>query len=112
MPEENDIRLIGKKAGLYLPSGKIFFGESGEESLKTEKLLYDSPFAGHIYLADNMRKVLKGEALPFVLPEETINVSAIIELFYKSAEEGREVFMEELMNDQSGDYRFFTYACK
>lgn len=99
MPEENDIRLIGNSKGIYLPSGKIFYGESGEGILNTEELLYESPFAGHIYLADNMRNVLKGKAQPFVLPEETINVSAIIELFYKSAEEGREVFMEELIDD-------------
>ena len=43
-----------------------------------------------------MRKVLKGQEEPTVKPEETINVSAIIELLYRSAELGREVFMEEL----------------
>lgn len=96
MPETSDIRLVGKKAGVDLPSCKIYARETEEKTLVTEKLLYDTPFAGHIYIADNLRKVLKGEELPFVLPEETMNVSAILELFYKSAELGREVFVEEL----------------
>lgn len=96
MPEASDIRLVGKKAGIDLPACKVYFDENGESVISTEGLLYDSPFAGHIYLADNLRKVLKGEAAPFVLPEETINVSAILELFYRSAELGREVFIEEL----------------
>ena len=96
MPEASDIRLVGRKAGIDLPSCKVYAGETDEDILTAEGLLYDSPFAGHICLADNVRKVLKGEAAPFVLPEETINVSAILELFYKSAELGREVFMEEL----------------
>ena len=61
----------------------------------TEPTPYDTPFPGHIYLADNLRKVLKGEAEMIVKPEETINVSKIIELFYKSAELGREVFANE-----------------
>lgn len=96
MPETSDIRLVGKKAGVDLPSCKVYSGENDEKVLATKALSYDSPFAGHIYLADNLRKVLKGEEAPFVLPEETMNVSAILELFYKSAELGREVFMEEL----------------
>ena len=96
MPESSDIRLVGKKKGIYLPECKVYFGEDGEETIKEKEIPYDTPFAGHIYLADNMRKVLKGQEEPTVKPEETINVSAIIELFYRSAELGREVFMEEL----------------
>lgn len=95
MPESSDIRLVGDKAGLDLPSGKIYFGEDGEESLDMKKLIYDSPFAGHIYIADNLRKVLKGEAKPVVKPEETINTAKIIEMFYKSAETKKEVCANE-----------------
>ena len=94
MPESSDIRLVGDRAGIDLPSGKIYFGEDGEEILKTEKLIYNSPFAGHIYIADNLRKVIKGEAEPIVKPEETINTARIIEMFYKSAEIKREVYAE------------------
>lgn len=96
MPEASDIRLVGKKAGMDLPACKVYSGENEEHVLQTDSLLYESVFPGHIYLADNMRKVLKGEAQPVVKPEETINVSAILELFYRSAESGREAFMEEL----------------
>lgn len=95
MPESSDIRLIGKKKGIYLPECKVYSGEDCEESLSGKTIPYDTPFAGHIYLVDNLRKVLKGEAEMIVKPEETLNVSKIIELFYKSAELGREVFANE-----------------
>ena len=94
MPESSDIRLTGDRAGIDLPSGKIYFGEDGEEILTPKKLIYNSPFAGHIYIADNLRKVIKGEAEPIVKPEETINTARIIEMFYKSAEIKREVYAE------------------
>lgn len=95
MPESSDIRIIGKKRGIYLPECKVYHGEDGEFELDKKAITYDTPFAGHMYIADNLRKVLKGEAEPFIKPEETINVSHIIELFYKSAECGREVFADE-----------------
>jgi len=98
--ESSDIRLIGKKRGIYLPECKVFFDENGEETITTEKCLYDTPFAGHMYIADNLRRVLKGEAELTVKPEETLNVSRIIEMFYKSAELGREISVKELEQNQ------------
>lgn len=98
MPESSDIRLVGDKAGIDLTCGKIYFGEDGEEKLEMKKLKYDAPFAGHMYTADNLRKLLKGIEEPFVKPEETMNAARIIELFYKSAELGREVFADEKFN--------------
>lgn len=95
MPESSNIRLVGKKLGIDLPSCKVYVGDTGEEIL--DSLQYDAAFGGHVFLVDNMRKVLRKEAEPIVIPEETINVSAILELFYKSAELGREVYMEEIM---------------
>lgn len=83
IPEASDIRLVSKKAGLDIPSCKIYTGESDITNLDAEPLLYDSPFAGHIYIADNLRKVLKGDAEPIITPEETINVSKILGMFYK-----------------------------
>ncbi len=96
MPESSDIRLVSRKAGLDLPSGKIYSGNDREEFLKTQKCPYDTPFFGHMYIADNLRKVLKGEAEPIVKPEETINVARIIEMFYKSAEKGFAVNVAEI----------------
>ncbi len=95
MPESSDIRLVGDRAGMDLPIGKIYFGESGEERLEMKKLKYDAPFAGHMYIADNLRKVLKGVEKPFIKPEETMNAARIIEMFYKSAELGKEVFADK-----------------
>ncbi len=95
MPESSDIRLIGKKAGIYLPECAVYSGEDGYETLDTQPLEYDSKFPGHIYLLDNVRKVLKGEANPIVKPEETINVSRIIDMFYTSAKTGKEVYADE-----------------
>ena len=98
-PEASDIRLVGKRAGIYLPECKIYSGENGEERLTPVEIPYETPFPGHMYLIDNLRRVLKGEAEPTVKPEETLNVTKIIELFYQSAELGREAFANELMTD-------------
>lgn len=96
MPESADIRLVGVKKGIDIPSCKAYFDEDGEEVFEIEDCPYDSAFPGHIYIIDNLRKVLNNEAQPDILPEETINVATILELFYKSAELGREVSVNEL----------------
>lgn len=96
MPESSDIRLVSKKAGIDIPSGKIYFGENGEKQLDIEQCPYDTPFFGHMYLVDNLRNVLKGNAEPIVKAEETINVAAILEMFYKSAQLNRTVNIEEI----------------
>lgn len=96
MPEESSISIIGKTAGIYIPEGKVFFGDKSEKKLDMPTLKYKSAFPGHIYLADNIRKVLKGEEDLAVKPEETINVSKIIELFYDSANQNREEKAEGL----------------
>ncbi len=96
MPEESSISIIGKTAGIYIPEGKIFFGDKSEKKLDMPALKYKYAFPGHIYLADNIRKVLKGEEDLAVKPEETINVSKIIELFYDSANQNREEKAEGL----------------
>ena len=95
MPESSDIRLVSRKRGIDLPACKVYYGENGEDVIATKPCPYDTPFPGHMYIADNLRKVLKGEAEPDIKPEETINVAHILELFYKSAKLGREVFANE-----------------
>ena len=96
MPETSDIRLLSHKSGIELPEGKIYYGETGAEQLQLVKCPYDSVFPGHIYIADNLSRVLKGEAEPDIKPEETVNVAEIIELAYKSAELGKEVYSADL----------------
>lgn len=92
MPECSDIRLVSRKAGLDLPSGIIYSGSDTQQNLKMDECPYDTPFFGHIYIADNLRKVLKGDASPIITEEETKNVAHILELFYKSAESNKEMF--------------------
>lgn len=92
MPEASDIRLVSKKAGIDLPSGKIYTGSNKEEILSVNECPYDTPFFGHMYIADNLRQVLKGETTPIVTEDETKNVAKILELFYKSAQQNKEVF--------------------
>ena len=96
LEESNDIILAGKNYGINVESGKILSGSETELNIGVEPPKYDSYFAGHIYITDNVRKVLKGEEELIIKPEETINVTTIIEMFYKSAELGKEVFVDEL----------------
>lgn len=95
MAEQNDIKIIGTKTGMYLPEGKIYYGENGEDTLTPVKEKYNVQFSGHYHVIENFLKVLKGESEPIVKPEETIAVSKILEMFYKSAKSGKEVYDEE-----------------
>ena len=94
MAEQNDIKIVGTKSGVYLPEGKVYFGENGEKSLEKVEEVYNKKFSGHYHIIDNMRKVIKGESEPIVKPEETIAVSKILEMFYKSSKTGKEVYDE------------------
>ena len=90
LPDEASIRLSGEKFGITLPEGKVYTGEDGEDALKLNENPYSfSPFSGHFYVIDNVRKVLKGEEELIIKPEETLNVTKIIEMIYKSAEESK-----------------------
>ncbi len=96
MPECTEIKLVGKKSGVILPEGKVFVGDSPETVLGTEKLPYDSPFAGHICIIENIKNVLCGKEAPFVTSHETKAVAMILEMLYLSAFEGREVHFKEI----------------
>lgn len=96
MPEEASLRLVNKRVGINIPAGEIYSGMSDVESLDTRPLEYDGHFPGHCYIIKNLRDVLAAGAEPCVKPEETIACSEIIEAFYRSAELGREVFVNEL----------------
>lgn len=96
MPECCEVRLIGKEKGIFLPEGKVYYGESGEDTIDMPNVAYKVPFPGHMYITDNLRKVVHGEAAPIIRPEETLCVSKIIDMFYRSAALGREVFADEI----------------
>lgn len=97
LPDETSIVLAGDKAGIKLPEFDIYGGYTlGEKPVVTSQNPYpETEFPGHFMLFDNIRDYLKGEAELIVKPEETLTVSAIIDLFYKSAELKREVFFGE-----------------
>ena len=97
LPEENNILLSGTKSGINLEKRKIFSGKNQECELKTVSNGFaEEPFFGHFCLVENMLKVLKGESDPIVTKEEILNVTAIIEAAYISAEKKREVLIKEL----------------
>ena len=98
MPECTEMKILGRKAGIILPEGKVYTGKDEEITLNTEKLDYDSPFAGHYYIIENMKNVLDGKASLAVTPAEAKSVSAIIEMFYISAREHRTVVFSEIDN--------------
>ncbi len=90
--EENNIILAGKNCGVDIEAKKVYSGAEDIKDLEvTPNGFKDDPFYGHFCLVKNMAEVINGKAAPAVLPEETLNVTAILEAAYLSAKEGREV---------------------
>ena len=97
MPESSAISLIGVKKGIFLPECEIYYGENGHEKLPIEPDIHGSEiFPGHFHIVDNLADVLCGKASIAIKPEETIQVSAVMELLYRSAQEHREITYREL----------------
>ena len=98
MKEENNIVLAGENGGVDLENQKIYQGTEDVRELEVVPNGFtDEPFYGHFCLVKNLAEVLRGEADPFVKPEETINTTAILEAAYLSAAENREVMIAELI---------------
>lgn len=102
LPPEYGMRLAGTKAGLLLPEMKLL-GTLGRYQADIEPRVFaeESPFAGEVFpghfrLIENvLDHIQKGTEL-LVRPEQTLHVAAVIEAFYLSAQEGREVLVPEL----------------
>ena len=95
--EENNIVLAGKECGIDMEQRKVYSGEAYVSDLEVGPSGFaNEPFYGHFCLMKNVAEVLRGEAEPFVKPEETINTTAILEAAYLSVAENREVFIREL----------------
>lgn len=103
LPNEYSMSFAGSKAGLLLPKMELM-STMGRYQADIQPRLFpeEGPYAkeafpGHFYLFENaVDHILTGTPLA-VLPEETLNVSAIIDAFYLSAAEGREVRAEEII---------------
>lgn len=102
LPPEYSMSFAGSKAGLLLPQVELL-STMGRYQVDVKPRLFpeERPFAkeafpGHFLLMENaVNHILTGSPLA-VRPEETLNVAAIIDAFYRSAAEGREVRAEEI----------------
>lgn len=97
LPDETSITVIGEKAGLALPDGCVRTGIDDDNTLEIAKEVYESEyFPGHFHVIKDVYEVIVNKKEPIIKPEETMSVTGIIEAFYKSAELGRPVSIDEL----------------
>ena len=88
LPDETSIVLAGENAGMKLPEFTFWGGFAGRQADISPKLTYTNPypkeqFPGHFMLFDNIAGFLAGRDELIVKPEETLNVSKIIGMFYE-----------------------------
>lgn len=98
LPDERNIRLAGTRAGLCLPEDTVFSEHAGHQAdihfpTTAEARLWNS---GHCDLIlDVVDHVQFGCPLP-IKPEETLNVTRILDAFYRSVVEHREIRANEI----------------
>ena len=103
LPNEYSMSFAGSRAGLLLPKMELlttmgrYQADVQPRLFPAERRFAKEAFPGHFYLLENaVDHVLTGSPL-IVQPEETLNVAAIIDAFYVSAAEQREVRAEEIL---------------
>ena len=97
LPDETSISIIGEKAGISLPAGNVMMGIDDDETLTTAPQEYEGEyFPGHFHVIKDVYEVIVNGKTPTIKNEETMNVTGIIEAFYKSAQLGRPVMFDEL----------------
>lgn len=102
LPVDSSINVVGDRAGLLLPQFKLlstmdkFQVDIVPRRFNEERKYADKTFNGHWYLIENYVNALLGREELIIRPEETLNVSAVIDAFYRSADLHREVRFEEL----------------
>lgn len=103
LPPQFSLSLAGSKAGLSLPDLKLYSTLGRYQTDITPRVFREGPyaqqpFAGHFHLIRNAADhLLSGEEC-MVTPEQTLSVSAIIDAFYLSAAQHREVLAEEILS--------------
>jgi len=101
LPNSAAFSILGNKMGITLPDMKLY-STLGKNQIDSAPRLFelgrfdDRQFPGHYYLVENVINVLLGREELLVKPEETLNVAAAIDLFYRSAAFGREAVFAEL----------------
>lgn len=102
LPNEFSASFAGSKAGIVLPKMEILttmgrYQADVQPRVFDEGKYADRDFSGHHYLMENaVDHFINGTELA-VKPEETLNVSAVIDAFYISAAEHREVRASEII---------------
>lgn len=101
LPNEYGMRFAGTKAGLALPSMELY-GTMGRYQADIKPRYFSGgkhagkDFMGHYYLMENAANHLLHGSELLIKPEETLNVAAVIDAFYRSCAEHREVRAEEI----------------
>ena len=103
LPNEYSMTFAGSRAGIALPKMELYTTMGRYQTdvqprvFPNERRFASEAFPGHFYLFENaVDHILTGSEL-LVKPEETLTVSAIIDAFYLSAAEGREVRADEVI---------------
>lgn len=101
LPDRSNMIILGDKAGLTLPQLQLY-GTLGENQTDFSPRLFalgpydDRPFSGHYYLIRHVLDVLNGKDQLIITAEQVINTAAVVEMFYRSCQLGREVTLAEL----------------
>ncbi|MBQ9031358.1 MAG: Gfo/Idh/MocA family oxidoreductase [Parasporobacterium sp.] len=102
LPPEYSMRLAGTRAGILLPEMKLL-GTMGRYQADIEPRVFaeEAPFAqevfpGHFLLIEGVLDHLQKGTELMITPEQTRHVTAVIEAFYRSAAEQREVLISEI----------------
>lgn len=101
LPNEYSINFAGTKAGISLPKMEMYTTLGRYQANITPRVFKEGKhegkdFSGHYYLLEDAVNFLLGEGELPIRPEETLNVASIIDAFYISAREGREVRVAEV----------------
>lgn len=101
LPDETSVILAGEESGIKLPDFVYYGGFHGAQADILPKISASSPypneeFSGHFQLFDRVADYLGGKGEIPVKPEETLSVTAVIDMFYRSAKAGKEIFADEL----------------
>lgn len=100
-PPSREICILGDAMGATLPDLRLF-GTDGRNLTDFKPVIppleefKNLPFPGHCHLIRNAVDHLQNGAPLMVKPEETLQVTAVLEAFYKSCEENREIFVSTL----------------
>ena len=102
LPQEFSLKMAGTKSGILLPEMKLL-STMGKYQADIEPRVFaeeaefsQEVFPGHFVLLGNLMDHISSGKDLIVKPEQTMHVTAAIEAFYKSAEQGREVLLSEI----------------